>query len=275
MRHPIRCVLALVVSAAALAACTAGDNDSLGKEVGDVRADAQRLAKENEKLASLIAAQTRRIDGLTEDLNHVRSLAMDVKVAPAPKPGTAAAGDIAGDGGTPGAAGAVVTTADGAVVTPEVAAIKAYLGTEAGRKTLEAAVVAERDARNREQQTRTVNAMIDRFAKIANLTEDQTKKMKDIMGAAAVTRSDMWSSMRDLGPDATPEQRDEARTAMIAKTDELKKQTDTQVQAVLSQTQFEQYQQEQDKLRASMRGMGGAGGGRGGAGGAGGRTNGN
>jgi hypothetical protein len=275
MRLPIRPALALVVCAAALAACTAGDTDSLGKEVGDVRAETQRLQKESEKLAAQVAAQTRRIDGLTEDLNHVRSLAMDVKVAPAPKAGAAAAGDGTGDGGTPGASGGLVTTADGSVVTPEVAAVKKYLGTDEGKKLLEAAVVAERDARNREQVKRTVDAMIDRFAKLANLTEDQTKKMKDIMGQAAVARSDMWASMRDLGPDATPEQRDEARQAMVAKTDELKKQTDTQVQAVLSQTQFEQYQQEQDKLRASMRGMGGAGGGAGGTGGRGGRPGGN
>jgi hypothetical protein len=260
MRPSIRSAALLVVSGAGLAACSGGDDGSLGKEVGDVRADVQRLQKENEKLASQVATQTRRIDGLAEDLSHVRGLAMDVKMAPAPKAASAAAG-AAADGSSPDGGAALVTPADGTATTPELAAVKRYLGTEEGKKILEAAVQAERDERNREQQKRSADAWVDRLAKIANLTDDQVKKMKDVLDQAAIARSDAWSAMRDLGADATPEQRDEARQTVSQKMDDLRKQTDDQVRPILSSTQFDQYQQEQDKLRSTMRGFGGGSGG--------------
>src|SRR5262249_52435200 len=99
----------LVVAAASLAACSGGDGDSLAKEIGDVRAEGQRLRKDNEKLQAQVDAQGRRIDGLAEDLNHVRGLAMEVKTAAAPKAGAAAApGAAPGDAAGPDAAAGAV-----------------------------------------------------------------------------------------------------------------------------------------------------------------------
>jgi chromosome segregation ATPase len=276
MRHPIRSVLVLALPLAALAACAeSADTSGLEKQVADLRADLQKTRTEKEKLEKQIEAQARRIDGLAQDVSNVRGRAMDVQLASS-KGEAHAATPADGDPAAPAAAPSAGATAPegGAVLSPQAVGVRDYLATEDGKKTLQTAIDADREARNREQQKRQIDGMIDRFAKTAQLTEDQTKRMKEIMGSAQAARTDMWSSIRELGPDATPEQRTEAREAMVAKTDELRKQTDDQVKAVLSSTQYEQYQQEQDKLRAGLRGFGG--GGRGDkAGGRAGRTNGN
>jgi hypothetical protein len=163
-------------------------------------------------------------------------------------------------------------------------AIKTYLSTDEGKKVLEAAIQSERETRAREQEKRRVDALVDRFAKTASLTDDQTRRMKDVMQKQADASREAWASL-PLGPDATQADRDARRQQGLAKTDELRKATDDQIRTILSATQFDTYQQEQDKLRQRLRGTGGANGGgngarrnTGGAGNAGGRgttTNGN
>ena len=258
MRRPVRSMLTLAVCALFLAACTAGGDDALGKSVSDLRADLQRSLKDNEKLAAQVAAQARRIDGLTEDLNSVRQLAIDGKTAPA---GAAAAAGADGGVFTEGPSGGDFAATSGAFLSsPEGVAIKTFLTTDEGRKALLGAVEAEREARDVERAKRGAETMVDRFAKDAGLTEDQTKRMKDVMSRQALAVRGLFGALRDLGPDATPEQRDELRQQNTAKVDELRKSTDTEVKAILDQTQYEKYQQAQDRIRSNVRG-GGQGGG--------------
>lgn len=242
------CVLTLALGAAALSGCNSADEvASLQKEVGGLREDVQRAKKENEKLASQMAAQARRIDGLSADISTVRQLTVDVRTAPEAQAGEVfTAGPAAGDLGAAG----------GPALSPhDVVAIRTFLSTPDGRKVVTDAIDAERESREVERDRRRADVMVDRFAKTAALTEDQTKRMKEIMGRAVVARRAL-GSMRDLGMDATPEEREAFRTEFSAKTDAIRQQTDAEVKAALSSTQFEAYQQQQAKLRNTLRGNG-------------------
>lgn len=242
----MRATLSLILAASALGACSDGEGaDSLRKEVGDLRADVQRLQKENDKLASQLAGQVRRIDGLTDDVGHVRQMAVDVKLAATPADGPAAAA-AAPSGAAPA----------GAPLSVDDVAIKHFLSTEEGRKAVESAIQAEREARDRERTARALDSVVDRFAKQAGLTADQTTRLKEIMVRQGEAVRTLWSNIRTLGPDATQEERDAMRQQNIAKTQELRKQADDEVRVLLSQTQYETYEKEQDRLRAAMRGPG-------------------
>jgi hypothetical protein len=249
----------LALTFVALAACSAGDADAVKKDMDELRTDLQRTQKENEKLKAQVTTAESRINGLAEDLARVRQLSVDVKAAPAPQ----AEGD-ATDASTPSStttSPGVATTPGAAALlaTPEGVAIKTFLSTEEGKKVLEAAIQSESDARAREQAKRQADSLVDRFAKIAGLTDDQTKRMKDLMEKQADATRDAWASLQ-ISPDATQEERDARRQQGLAKTDELRKSTDDQLRTILSTTQFETYQQEQDKLRQRMRGVPGTGG---------------
>jgi len=268
MKSALPRALTLVVLVAALAACSDDDADAVKKDVDELRADLQRAQKENEKLRSQVATAEGRLNGLAEDLARVRQLSVQVNAAPAPQ----SEGDAAdaADAGTapPPAVGGVSPGAAALLATPEGVAIKTFLSTDDGKKLLEAAIQSERESRARDQERRRVDALVDRFAKTASLTDDQTRRMKDVMQKQADASRAAWASL-PLGPDATQADRDARRQQGIAKTDELRKATDDQIRTILSTTQFETYQQEQDKLRQRLRGTGGAnGGGGGGANGA-------
>jgi len=273
MKSALPLALATAVLATGLAACSAGDADAVKRDMDELRTDLQRTKKENEKLRTQVASAEGRINGLAEDLARVRQLSVDVKAAPAPQAeGAAADGGVAGGGAT---AGASASGSAAVVSSPEGVAIRNFLATEDGKKLLEAAIQSDRDARAREQAKRQVDSMVDRFAKQANLTDDQTKRMKDLMEKQADATRDVWASLQ-INPDATQAERDARRQQGLAKTDEIRKSTDDQLRSVLSATQFESYQQEQDKQSQRVRGSGGGNNGRrntGGAGGAGGRGN--
>ena len=87
-----------------------------------------------------------------------------------------------------------------------------------------------------------------------DVVTDLDRSVYRLLGAERGSGRQVWSAFRDLPPDTVPEQRDQLRQQTIAKADELRKQTDEQVKAVLDQTQYEAYQQEQDKLRPNQRG---------------------
>ncbi len=245
MRARRTLVLPLLL-AAPLAACSGQSDEALRQQTDELQSDVRRLGKDNDKLREQLSAAQRRIEGLEKDVAHIRELTVSVQQAPAPesKPSAAADGKSGAPGDAAGATGPIATQ------------IKAALATDEGRKIVADALTAVQEQQRLEQQQRMVDAMVDRFAKTANLTDDQTKKMKEIMGNQAAALRDARASMRDLPPDATQDQRDQARQQMVAKVDDVRKQTDDQVKAVLSQTQYEQYQQEQDRIRTGMRGFG-------------------
>jgi hypothetical protein len=236
--RPASLVLPLFV-AAALAGCSAEPDPALRKEIDDLKADVQRTQKENDRLTARLASMEHRVNGLSLELPH--------GAAPGRASETVAAAEEAPVSESPGA---VAPSA-----TPDGPAIRAFLATEEGRKTLSDAIQAEREQREREQQKRRVDAMVDRFARDAGLAEDQTKKMKDILGRSASQVREIWSTVREAG-EVTAEQREALRQQNTAKMQELNQKTDEEVRNVLSSAQFEVYQQQQDRLRSTIRGGG-------------------
>jgi hypothetical protein len=260
MKSALPLAFATAVLATVLAACSAGDADSVKKDVDELRTDLQRTQKENEKLRAQVASAEGRINGLAEDLARVRQLSVDVKAAPAQQ-AQGDATDAQAAAAAPPAAGGMSPGAAALLATPEGVAIKSFLATEDGKKLLEAAIQSDRDARAREQAKRQVDSMVDRFAKQANLTDDQVKRMKDVLEKQTDATRDVWASLQ-ISPDATQAERDARRQQGLAKTDELRKATDDQLRTVLSATQFETYQQEQAQLSQRVRGAGGGNNGR-------------
>jgi hypothetical protein len=239
MRPTMRSALPLVLC---LAACTPDETDAVQKEVAGLRADLQKAQKENEKLRSQVATAEGRLNGLAEDLARVRQFAVDVKAAPAPE----APAD-----------GAAAAAPEPSPAPPSVVAIKTYLASEDGRKVLAEAIEADRTARAREQSKRRIDAQVDRFAKSAGLTEDQVKRVKEVLERQAEASRVARAALNDLDPDATQDQRDELRRQTTAKTEEIRKASEDQLRAVLTPTQFDAYQQEQTRLRRSPRADGG------------------
>jgi hypothetical protein len=180
MKSALPRALTLVVLVAALAACSDDDADAVKKDVDELRADLQRAQKENEKLRSQVATAEGRLNGLAEDLARVRQFSVQVNSAPAPQSEGDAA-DAADAGTAPPVVGGVSPGAAALLATPEGVAIKTFLSTDDGKKLLEAAIQSERESRARDQERRRVDALVDRFAKTASLTDDQTWRMKDVM----------------------------------------------------------------------------------------------
>lgn len=241
--------LPVVAALAALSACDSGGDADLRKEVDGLKADVQRVQKDNERLGAQVGAHARRIDGLTSDLTSVRGVATEVRAAAAPGDASVAAADGTAPA-DPAAGGAPSLSAT------QIATIRSFLSTEEGKKVLEDAVQAEREARDRERARRLSDSMVERFAKTAALTDDQSKRMKEVMAKQAETLRTMWSSVRELGPDAPTEQRDALRQQNTEKTEQLRRETDEQVKSILSQTQYEQYKQQQGRVRGGLEGAG-------------------
>jgi hypothetical protein len=261
----------LALSAVCLAACAPGDTSGLEQEVAGLKTDLQKTQDDAKKLALRVEQQDRRISGLQDDLAAARQMNGPVHEA-APSSGGVSAADGADPAGPDSAMAKVV------LAPSDAAAIGSYLSTEEGRKLLEAAIQADRDTRSKEQAKRQVEGAVDRFSKLANLTEEQTRRMKELMTNQAETLRDIFATVRELPPSATPQQRDDLRAANVAKADEVRKQTDEALKALFSQQQYEQYENEAERMRAGLRGFAGAGSGaptggrRAGRGGQGGQT---
>ena len=240
----------VALAVAPLAGCT-GESGSGDRELGDLRADLQRMQRESDKQRELISTLQRRVEGLAEDLPRMRRASLDT-VAVAPANGS----DVAA--GTDGAAAAPVNGIEGAGVRiPEAPAIKAFLESEEGRNSVASAVKAVQDKAEADRAQRMVDGLLARLVKDAELTEDQTKKMKDILDRSATQMRALFQPMRDGGGDATPEGRQQA----MAKLTELRQAADIEVKAVLSQTQYDIYQKQ---MPQGTGGYGFGGGGRGG-----------
>ena len=241
----------VALAVAPLAGCT-GESGSGDRELGDLRADLQRMQRESDKQRELISTLQRRVDGLAEDLPRMRRASLDnVVVAPATGseqaagPGAAASGPAGSDAPEAG------------VSIPEAPAIKAFLESEDGRNSVASAVKAVQDKAEADRAQRMVDGLLARLVKDAELTEDQTKKMKDILDRSATQMRALFQPMRDGGGDATPEGRQQA----MAKLTELRQAADIEVKAVLSQTQYDIYQKQ---MPQGTGGYGFGGGGRGG-----------
>lgn len=275
MSSRARSLLVLAGASAALGACSGPDVEPIVKDVAGLRADVQRLQKENRTLAAKLATAEDRLAGLSADLSQVRELAITVKPAPAPGSAPAAADAAAGSPESPAAG----TSQDPLVQIPGAPAIRAYLATDDGKKTLVAAIEANRQEQARERARRVIDSMVDRFAKDASLSEDQSRRMKQIMEGAGEQARQLIETSREQAQDMSPEERDALRASNTAKVQEIRQKADDDVKSLLSSSQYEAYQQQRDRLTSAMRGFGGGGaapggnGGGGNGGGGGGRRN--
>jgi hypothetical protein len=231
-------------AALALAACSAeppGD----AKEVADLRAELQRTRQVTEKQREQITTLERRLAGLAEDVARVRGASPDA--ASAPKP----------EGAAPNAAvdpSAAHPTAVGGAAVVNAPAMKAFFESEEGRKTFAAALKVQQDEVEKERSARAVDSLLARLAKDANLTEDQSKKMKDILGRGAAQLTELRQSLQSGSGFADPDVRQ--------KFTDLRTSTDNEVKAVLSQTQFDTYQKSMSGVFGGFGGPGALGGNR-------------
>jgi hypothetical protein len=217
--------LLVLPAAFALAACSS-ESTGDAKEVADLRTQLQRSQQMAEKQREQIATLERRIAGLAEDVARVHAASAAVAAAPAAKPDGAAT-DAGGD--APGAAAASTATIANAP------AMKAYFESEEGKKTVAAALKAAQDQAEQERTSRTVDNLLARIGKDANLTEDQSKKMKDILNRGAAHLREIVQQMRD-GPGGAD------MGDVRQKFTDLRTSVDNEVKVVLSQTQFDTYQ---------------------------------
>jgi len=235
---------ALAAAAAlALAACSAeapGD----GKDVADLRTELQRTRQVTEKQREQITTLERRLAGLAEDVARVRAASPEAASAPKPE-GAAPNAAVDPSAAHPAVGGAAVVNAP---------AMKAFFESEDGRKTFAAALKVQQDEAEKERSARTVDSLLARLTKDANLTEDQSKKMKDILGRGAAQLAELRQSLQGGAGFADPDVRQ--------KFTDLRTNTDNEVKAVLSQTQFETYQKSMSGVLGGFGGPGAFGGNR-------------
>jgi hypothetical protein len=234
------------VLAVSLAACSA-ESSGDAKEVADLRAELQRTKQVADKQREQIVSLERRISTLAEDVARVHKASEDIAAAPGAKPGDAAAATNAA--GDPAAANGAAAGATTSVSAP---AMKAYFESEEGKKTFAAALKVQQDEADKERSARAVDGLLARLAKDANLTEDQSKKMKDILTRGATQLAELRQSLQGGAGFADPDVRQ--------KFTDLRTNTDNEVKAVLSQTQYDTYQKSMGSVFGGFGGAGGFGG---------------
>ena len=145
-------------------------------------------------------------------------------------------------------------------------AISDYLQSDDGQKALDEAMTkieARRDAARREQMA---GFMIDRFAEMANLTAEQSERLKKATATGFDEIRGLFATLRDQS--GTPEERQAARVEAMAKMGEVREKVNAEARQILDNEQYQMFEEQQSRM---MRGFGGGDmggfGGRGGAGG--------
>lgn len=247
-------VVAAAVAAAGAALAAAGCGDAgqvqgLEHDLADLQAKSKKLEVERDRLASRLDNAERRMAGMQEDLMQVRkdalaAAASAAAAAPAEAPKT-------DDGSLAGAPPAVLK------LDPQVGAaakeLAEYFATPDGSKVFDIAMKAYEAKQQEERGARMAKGMIDVFAQRANLTPQQAASMEKIVGRSMSQIGDVWRSLRDADG-GTPEERAARRTEAVAKTDEIRRQTEEEVKNVLDNTQFDLFQQEANRMRGMMGG---------------------
>ena len=250
-------VLPFVLAAAAslpLAGCDeSAEVATLDHQVTELRTQVKKLETERDRLTARVDNTDRRLAGLQSDFLALQKTTKSAAAV------TAAASDAAG--AEPGGvvAGARLAGPDGKV--PQNAdEFSALLETDAGRAAFDSALKQAEQRRDEERQNRMAAGMVDSFSQKANLSPEQTEKMRKIATKAFSEISTLWRSMRDQ--DLTPEQRQSMQADNMAKMAEIRTTSEDEVKSVLDASQWDLYQQETSRMRGFMGGgFGGAGGG--------------
>ena len=213
--------VSVAVHAGSVRFAGAGEHDSVLLGAGD------RLEVDANGVQRLI--NRRRIDDLQTDLAAFRETAARQRrelEAGAVAPAAAA---------PPAAAPAASTTAD---------AVRFYLESDAGKALLAAVIKSVQDDQMAQGAARMMDGMISRFAKDADLTDDQAKRMRDIFRRSGAEFRDAWAPFGAIASDATETERDRVRHEVAAKSAEIEQKKDDEVRNLLSQTQYEAYKKQ-------------------------------
>jgi FecR-like protein len=124
---------------------------------------------------------------------------------------------------------------------PTADAIRAFFESDEGRRVLDGALRAEKERRDREFGAKMVDGMVARLQKEADLTEDQRKRMRDVLGRSGYDTYVAWGALEEIPADATREDKDRLRREAAAKAADIAQRADDEVRAILSQTQYETY----------------------------------
>ena len=202
-----------------------------------------QLEKQNAGWETRMKKMERQLTGTGGDIASIRNRLKDLPMA-------AAAGAVA-------AADAGEDDAVTAALPAETREFAKYLESESGKKALADAVTEANNRQSRERWNRMADGMVDRFAEQANLSEDQSKRMKDLTGTMMSKIGDAWGAMRNSN--LSTEERAEVRASAMAQMGELREQLNEDVKLILDADQYSMYEEQAGRM---MRG--GMGGGRGG-----------
>ena len=124
---------------------------------------------------------------------------------------------------------------------PTAEALRAFFDSDEGHRVLAAALKAEQTRRDREFGAKLVDGMVARLQKEADLTEDQRKRLRDVLGRAGYDTYVAWGALSEVPADAAQDEKDRVRRESAAKAAEIAQRADDEVRAILSQTQYEAY----------------------------------
>jgi ferric-dicitrate binding protein FerR (iron transport regulator) len=133
------------------------------------------------------------------------------------------------------------TEARPATAPPTADAMRAFFESDEGRSVLAAALKTEQVRRDKEFGAKMVDGMLARLHKEADLTDDQRRKLREVIGRAGYDSYVAWSSLEELPADTAAVEKDRLRSETAAKSAEIAKRADDDVRAILSQTQYETY----------------------------------
>jgi hypothetical protein len=149
-----------------------------------------------------------------------------------------------------------------------------FLNSDDGQKALDEAMTKLEQRRDTQRREAMVDMMADRFAEMANLTPEQSERMKALTNDMMSKMRGLWSDLRDGS--GTPEQRAEARAGAMAKMGELREKLNEDARLILDADQYRMFEEQANRMGrgfggdGGFPGAGGPGGRRGGFGGAGG-----
>lgn len=252
--HPTRLLrlagtLALIAGTFTLAAC---DDDArvarLDERVSQLASQVDDLADENGKLEKKLDAARTRLQHLEDGLAGVQRATLDVGAAV-----DAAAGETEDTAVAPAAAldSSSGASGDGADV---VTKLRTMLQDEAARQVIVDALETERRGRRMER----AEERIDRFAERAQLSGAQAERLGELLSQTRDRIRTAFEESRAAGGD---------REAVRATVAEARAALDSELKALLSTEQYEQFKES----RLADPGGGRRRGGRGGDGGRGGR----
>ncbi len=242
-------LLAVLAGLGGLSAC--GDPAGLGQAQDDVaalRVQVRDLEARLDDVEGDLATEKRR------NVSRVR----DLEQATRSRVAAAASSPAARTAGEPN--GAAAAPGDDEERTVTAGEFTEFLSTSAGQDVFTAAMRSYQQKQSDDRQRRVVDALVEPFAKKAQLSDRQKEQLSDVLLNASTQVRDTWASMRDVAP----EQRGTQVAANIQRSQEIRRESDEAVGEFLSATQYTLYEEEAGTLYGMpQRRPGGDGGGAG------------